>query len=298
MMSEVKVFLRGGLGNQLFQYAAGLAISKAHGRDLILREDLLPEREDTIGGINRWPNQIALFEHTGSVEYRKHQPRDKTNLTGKLMAVQRAIGDIAPALTRSLGLHTSEKRSLSAEIESMTKIRSINAYMSHLNLVVGVRHILAEELRKIREPSVGFSHLMDEATKLQPTIVHLRLGDYSGLGDIFGKLGPDYFRQALLRSGVSERWVFTQDRNQIPDDILTVIEPDRVIDGSQIDSSIENMTLMSSGSTFVGSNSTLSWWSAFLSSPEAKILAPQFEGRVNNFATPLCLPDWRMISVD
>lgn len=297
-MSELHVFLRGGLGNQLFQYAAGLAIAKAHGRDLILREDLLPEKEDSLGGISRWANQIALFEHTGSTKFRRHQPVGSTNLTGKLMAVQRAIGDVAPSLTRSLGLHSSEKRGLSAEIESMAKIRSINAYMSHLNLVAGVRHILAEELRRIREPSAGFSHLMDEATKLQPTIVHLRLGDYSGLGDIFGKLGPNYFRQALSDNGATERWLFTQDRNQIPDDILTVIEPNRVIDGFQIDSSIENMTLMSLGSTFVGSNSTLSWWSAFLSSPEAKIVAPQFEGRVNNFASHLCLPDWKIISVD
>ena len=61
--SEVSVFLRGGLGNQLFQYSAGLKISRMTGKKLILRTDLLPIQEDKIGGISRWPNQISEFSH-------------------------------------------------------------------------------------------------------------------------------------------------------------------------------------------------------------------------------------------
>jgi len=106
--NEIRVFLRGGLGNQLFQYAMGLHFSVTQGRNLVLREDLFPDVEDEIDGVSRWPNQIRNFEHFGLYCATSHQPAFDTNLFGKFMQVQRMFGDSAPRLFRGFGTYGAQ----------------------------------------------------------------------------------------------------------------------------------------------------------------------------------------------
>jgi hypothetical protein len=295
--NEIQVFLRGGLGNQLFQYASGLAIAYKWEKKLIIREDLLPRFEDSIGGISRWPNQISLFRHSGEVRSDNHQPEGKTNLFGKVMAFQRIIGDVTPQINRIFGIHASEKRKLDTSLSRLQRTRVINSYMSSLDLVNVVRHQLAVEVSQIYHASSHYRELFLEAKSLRPTIIHLRLGDYQGLKGIFGELSPSYFEDALLDSRESPRWLFTQDSKDIPESLLASIRPNKIIDGKIVNSSLENLSLMALGEHFVASNSTLSWWACVLSLPETSIVVPFLPGKVNNFPESLCLPNWRSINV-
>jgi len=295
---EVHVFLRGGLGNQLFQYASGLAISKAHKKRLILREDLLPAKEDSIGGISRWPNQVSLFSHSAEIRYKKHQPPFSTNAFGKSMAIQRAIGDLTPSIVEKFGMHSAERRNLPGDISVFTKTRIVNAYMSHLNLVLAVKDQVASEVGQILNPSHNFRELSHEAILKKPVIVHLRLGDYVGLGSVFGELGEIFIANALLNSSSAPRWLFTQRKSELSDAVLDLIQPERIIDGAILPSSIENLAIMSIGSSLIASNSTLSWWSAILSPPETIVVAPYFQGKINNFSPELSLPNWISINAN
>ncbi len=295
---KLNVFLRGGLGNQLFQYASGLAIARSYDRTLVLREDLLPANEDLIGGVSRWPNQIKLFNHSSEIDFKSHQPPFSTNFFGKAMALQRAMGDFFPMLLKTLGIHAAEKRILQGDDWVFAQTRVVNAYMSHLNLVLRVRDQVASEVRQIRFPSDEFISLSNEATTIRPTIIHVRLGDYLGLKNVFGELGEIFYAKALEELGDEPRWIFTQRESEVPSPILKAIKPDRVIDETLIPSSIENLVLMSLGSNLIASNSTLSWWSAILSSQGTKIVAPYFQGKTNNFSLELTLPAWTSINVD
>lgn len=295
---EVHVFLRGGLGNQLFQYASGLAISKAHKKRLILREDLLPAKEDSIGGISRWPNQVSLFSHSAEIRYRKHQPPFSTNAFGKAMAIQRAIGDLTPSIVGKFGIHSAERRNLPGDISVFTKTKIVNAYMSHLNLVLAVKDQVVSETRQIINASTNFHELSHEAILKKPVMVHVRLGDYVGLGSVFGKLGEAYFANALQNASSAPRWLFTQKESELPDAVRDLIQPERIIQGDFLPSSLENLVVMSLGSSLIASNSTLSWWSAFLSSPDSRIVTPFLPGKTNNFAPEVSLPSWIAINVD
>lgn len=295
---EVHVFLRGGLGNQLFQYASGLAISSAHEKRLILREDLLPANEDSIGGISRWPNQVSLFRHSAEIRYRNHQPPFSTNSFGKAMAIQRAIGDLTPLILGKFGIHAAERRRIPGDISEFAKTNIVNAYMSHLNLVLVVKDQLARETKQIINASNNFRELSREAILKKPVMVHVRLGDYVGLGSVFGELGEDYFANALQNASSAPRWLFTQKESELPDVVRDAIQPERIIDGDFLPSSLENLVLMSLGSSLIASNSTLSWWSAILSSPDSRIITPFFPGKTNNFAPDVSLPSWIAINVD
>jgi hypothetical protein len=297
---EVRVFLRGGLGNQLFQYALGLEVSRQSGRDLVIREDLLPLAEDAISGISRWPNQLLSFAHSGLTRARSHQPNGSTNLFGKIMQLQRMIGDRAPHVLEMLGLYAAETKEFKSLGASLTRIRSINGYASSRSYALLGRAELTSQLKDLKSPSPQFKEVYSDSTLIESTVVHLRLGDYQGLTDIYGELGEKYIADALSEANSMSNpiWLFTQDAGQAPAWIMDILKPERVIDNSVISNPLENLVLMSSGRALVCSNSTMSWWAAFLHQCPENVVAPRFVGKTNIFNCDMMLEGWKLIDAD
>jgi hypothetical protein len=212
------------------------------------------------------------------------------------MAIQRILGDLVPVIVKKLGIHAAEKRILQGDVSHFVRTRVVNAYMSHLNLVLRVRDQVASEVKQIRLASERFLSLTKEVATVRPSIIHIRLGDYVGLERVFGKLSESFFAKALENLGDAPRWIFTQTESDVPKTLIRTIQPDRVIDGTLIATSIENLVLMSLGSSLIASNSTLSWWSAILSSQDTVVVTPYFQRKINNFSPDLTLPNW--ISID
>jgi hypothetical protein len=297
---EVRVFLRGGLGNQLFQYALGLEVSRQSGRNLVIREDLLPLTEDTISGISRWPNQILSFAHSGSTRAQSHQPNGGTNLFGKIMQLQRMIGDRAPHLLEMLGLYAAETKEFKSLGASLTRVRSINGYASSRSYALLGRAELTSQLKDLKSPSPQFKELYSDSTLIYPTLVHLRLGDYQGLTEIYGELGEKYIADALseVNSTANPIWLFTQDAEQAPKWLMDILKPARIIDQSVLSSPLENLIIMASGFALVCSNSTMSWWSAFMHQHPENVVAPRFLGKTNIFTDDMMLEGWKLIDAD
>ena len=121
--------------------------------------------------------------------------------------------------------------------------------------------------------------------------VHLRGGDYRNATGI-GLLHSSYYRRAIKalngKSG-KEITIFTDDQNYAHSilDELNLVNP---LKYSQTSSALEVMAEMSAHDTFIGSNSTLSWWSAYFSRG-TKLFMP----------LPMYLQDWnadRQIMLD
>lgn len=285
---KVQVFLRGGLGNQLFQYATGLYLSEKFNKFLVLRTDLLPSDSDAIGGISRWPNQIEGFRHSGKVCCKRNQPMGRTNLFGKLMQLMRFSGDLMPNLGKTLGWHSAEQRGLqSSNLNGETVL--INGYTSHKDIVYEFKDRLREELNQLAAPSDEFLALSKEM-KLLPTIaIHLRQGDYMGLEATFGKVTLDYAKRALLRledslSG-ARVWLFTDSPDSIDPAFTEALKPERILGPNDLVRPLETMVLMSKADAIVAANSTFSWWSCLLSESKASVVAPcLLAAKVNNFS--------------
>lgn len=297
---EVRVFLRGGLGNQLFQYALGLEVSRQSGRSLVIREDLLPLTEDTISGISRWPNQLPSFAHSGSTRARSHQPNGGTNLFGKIMQLQRMIGDRAPRLLGMLGFYAAETKEFHPLGASLPRISSINGYASSRSYALLAKTELKSQLNDLKSPSPQFKELYSDSMLNKPAVVHLRLGDYQALTEIYGELEEKYLADALseVNSTSHPIWLFTQDVEQAPEWIMELLKPERVIDNRVISNPLENIILMSIGSSLVCSNSTMSWWAAFLHRCPENVVAPRFVGKTNIFTGDMMLEGWRLIDAD
>jgi hypothetical protein len=287
-LKEIQVFLRGGLGNQLFQYATGLAISEITGKRLILRSDLLPEYEDSIGGVSRWPNQIDTFNHSGEIRSRSFQPREKTNLKGKIMQGMRVVGDQVPWVCSALGWVSSEN-SVPALPRNMNRIRLVNSYVAYKQRAWAQRIRLRTEIRNVKDPSPEFIQTSKVITSIRPIVFHIRQGDYLGLERIFGSLPEVYYRSALkalnIANNSAPKWIFSDSPNQISRSLLQALNPDRVIGPREMSKPVENLVLMSLGRSLIAANSTFSWWAGLITDEESQVIAPNIEAaKVNNFS--------------
>jgi hypothetical protein len=299
----IQVFLRGGLGNQLFQYSTGLSLAHEQRRELVLRGDLLPRVEDSIGGVSRWPNQLTDFNHSGMIGTRSYQPSEKTNSLGKSMQVMRLSGDRFPYLLSRIGWLASENSELS--IGSLNeRISLINSYAPFKELAFRNRETLGRELNQIREPSKEFLELSLEIQKSKAIAVHIRQGDYLNLGHIYGSSTLEFLKSATqeLRESLNLKnlWLFSDTPSAITSDVMDSLKPDRVIGPEALPRPIENMLLMSKASGLIAANSSFSWWSAFLTRPGTPVVAPYIaRAKVNNFFKDSELDlNWRTLIVE
>ena len=283
---EIHVFLRGGLGNQLFQYATGLAYSIENQSKLVIRPDLLPEVEDKISGVSRWPNQISSFEHSGELRNYRPQPTNSTNAFGKSMQMMRMLGDLSPSITEKLGWLTGENSN--HKPFSSRGIRVVNSYSANKVLAWGIRERLADEIGRVVAPSPRFEALKSEMIAKRPIVAHLRQGDYLNLKGTYGELSASYFQGAvkILRGSQEDGpiWLFTDGSKGLSPHLLEALEPCRVIGPNEPLSPLETLSLMSTGGSFIASNSSFSWWAAFLQAPSNMAVVPNvIDAKVNNF---------------
>lgn len=285
---KVQVFLRGGLGNQLFQYSTGLDLARRNNRELVLRGDLLPKIEDSVGEISRWPNQIVSFEHSGIVRTKSYQPQGRTNLRSKVMQISRVVGDKWPIALEHFGWMAAEKNAHLTPVQG-ARIRIINSYGMLKDVAWANRRQLRAEITKVLNPSESYLEMIDDIRSEPTTVIHIRQGDYIKLGEVYGNLASDYYIAALKNltdSGVTSRkWIFTDSIDGIPSEILELIKPHKIISSRDLSRPIENLLVMSSGSEMVAANSTFSWWSCLLGRDDKKIIAPRVHNaKVNIFS--------------
>jgi hypothetical protein len=294
------VFLRGGLGNQLFQYALALRISRLESRKLVIREDLLPEVEDSISGVSRWPNQLLNFAHQGDILFKSHQPPSATNFFGKCMQIQRLIGDALPYILKKLRLYAAESSKFTEASIPHKGLKSINGYASSKRFAVSERNLLVGQINQIQNPSPEFLILDKQIKKIRPTVVHLRMGDYVPLSEIYGTISVNFLSEGLRILDATETnpvWIFTQNQSEISAEVLATLNPAKIIDSQSLCSPLENMLLMSRGAGMICSNSTLSWWAAFLKNGEGAVIAPNYIGKTNVFTPEMTIESWRLLDV-
>jgi hypothetical protein len=83
-------------------------------------------------------------------------------------------------------------------------------------------------------------------------------------------------------------WIFTQDKSEISDEVLAVLNPAKIIDSELLDSPLEHLILMSRGAGLICSNSTFSWWPAFLVN-EWRVIAPSYTRKLTVFTPEMTL---------
>lgn len=265
----VGVRLKGGLGNQMFQYAAGLALAERLGARLVC--------------------------DTG--HYRREDRGDR-NLGLGAFGIELKLAHLPPLaplrqLLMLLGLRYTEFRhgtifrqvsGYDAAFETLAAPAILHGYLQSWRFFVGheasVRKTfdttrLATERTATLAAEIGAAHT--------PVAVHVRRGDY--LKDEksvarFGILGADHYHAAraalearLDARGAAPTYFLFSDESERAATELRDWPGLRPVTGF---SGHEDLYLMSRCRHFIIANSTFSWWGAWLgTAPDKLVVAPR-----------------------
>jgi hypothetical protein len=299
------LYLTGGLGNQLFQYAALQAYIGYESKFVLSNFGNPRKNEDGFPQINSMLGDNITFLAKKCISIILAEKLLGLNLrlsvgshskSKGLRGIIKFISDV------SLSVLFCEKTRISFDPDQDGKI------VKHSIIVLGYfqkynySHILKDRIvlhSFLKNKELQKYHEL--AKKMNPLIVHVRRGDYAQ-EKLFGLLNNDYYSQAIryclrfTKSPVGEIWIFSDDIEAAKNVIQSQSELQiRWI--SAVDSSpVATLIAMSFGRNFVIANSTYSWWGAFLSSSADTVCCPVKWFKDIESDPNLFLPSWHQIT--
>ncbi len=264
--SSTVVELSGGLGNQLFQIFAGLALSQD--RDVtfqnvrgsggvrdsgILEFDLPLDLSNKIVDSNE---PVTFFYRISRYLMRK---------IWAFRILAHLISGVYQSPDVGYDRNLIKSRKNKRVIGYFQTYRYIPAYVSELGL-------------RLTKHSDALNDLITEVKLQDPIVFHIRGGDYLKLKEEFGVLSGEYYSRALSEimkiSSDEKIWVFTNDLEHAKS-ILTGKNFHVTKTLSEQDlSAAETLVLMSFAKRVVISNSTFSWWAAYSHGNTKTVVAP------------------------
>ena len=278
--------LKGGLGNQLFQYAFGRLIALRRGEELKLDKDILGQRGDTYRsyGLDNFniKAQIASREDVLKIKY-------------PLGIASKAWRFFKAKFLRIFHIGF-EARMLK------TKLQYLDGYFQSYKYLEPIRRELLEELTLKEDITLKFSDLLIKLQSPNSVAIHIRRGDY--VNNLATKKAHficdlNYYQKAisLIKEKLAEKnlipefFVFSDDIAWAKDNLQG---EDFVFVSSPEIADYEELILMSKASNNIIANSSFSFWSAWLNqNPEKIVIAPALWNRKYQNAYKDLLPeDW------
>lgn len=288
---KVVVRLMGGLGNQLFQYAAARALALDRDADLYLDIRWFTGETSRNFELDQFAIEANLLREGGPPRY--PGPRD-----GIRPRLARRVGRlIAPSdqpqiVQESLGddLHSTPQRE--KDVYLIGYWQSPHLFMNHWRTI-------RDELRPSKPLSDRTQELMEQMRDRTSVAVHVRRGDFverPEIARIHHVCDPAYYSTAIARvvSMINQPtfFVFSDDTEWAGQHVrhraaVYVDHPER--------SSYEDLMAMTACKAHIISNSTFGWWGAWLGQSGARglVIAPHlWSNRPGAESPDLIPPTW------
>lgn len=287
----VTVELAGGVGNQLFQYFAGKALSNKS--DSILKLDT--SAIGLHGTLHR--SDLSLLKINSEFTYSKTKRTFNRSLIARIhKKFQREFNAYNRASLRITRRYQAQGLGYEGDLLSMDPPITISGYFQtkkYFDLVSKAENGQLELLN----PSKWFESHAAMLEKTSVLAIHVRRGDYIELKDSFGLLSNSYYQEALLimqrSKEFSEVWVFSDDVD-LASQVLKNVPQLVFINPPTESNPIESLILMSKCEAQIISNSTFAWWSAVLSS-QSKVICPSKWFKNHPYSEDLILPEWELV---
>ena len=289
--TEVEVEIVGGLGNQLFGYAAGLFLSQKIGAQLKLNLTMVG-----VGGTHHGKS-LQGFSIPSELFVDRATFRDSHGFLTRVSNKLARHSNLYMNLRNNLfGEYSATKLGFEENFWHLNKARKIKGYFQSYKYSDCVKDILRKQL-VIPNPSSWYLTQLELIEKQDPIAIHIRRGDYLNLIDDFGVLDISYY-ESIIKENVPDAkhrkiWIFTDSPEIVAQEIIgTKLEKSIVVKSPQDSTVNEEMLLMSNFRTLIISNSTFSWWAAYLNKKSSDIHAPLewFKGR--EAPEELFPPEW------
>lgn len=277
---SVVVTLRGGLGNNLFQYFAGLYLAEKLEAPLVLFSP------------RRWhgdPEKSTI--HGFKVKAKISAPKIDTSFHLVFLIVlnkiwQKVVNDQSGLLFRvfsKLRIHFSRSQGFDADLEKMTRAHRLEGYFgTHRYFTSPFISNSLKELVQLDSGSTPWFRKNFNLLRSQKALcLHIRRGDYVNHKDSNGLLAEEYYLGAIsqlraLGATWDCIWIFTDDEEAVRKEFpgLLALEDCNFLEGASEGLPGEVLAIMSQSTCLVVGNSTFSWWAAMLGNPAKTIVAP------------------------
>jgi hypothetical protein len=258
--------LIGGLGNQLFQYAAARALAHRLNKRVFLDVsdfDAYPLRKFLLDHF-RIPIQFATKKDLAKIRFQRSR-----------------LGWLVPETLKII-----DQRERGHEFQEITISRAnrpiyLSGYWQSEKYFSDIRSIILNEFQLNNEPLGLNKELIDKIKSCEAVSLHVRRGDYVSnpiAAAYHGTCSVEYYQQAIdmMKAKLSSPhfFVFSDDIPWCKEN-LRISSPITFIDHNG-DAPYEDLRLMSHCQHFIVANSSFSWWGAWLSDFSQKIvIAPR-----------------------
>lgn len=268
------VRLIGGVGNQLFQYAAGMSLAKFHGVDLKLDVTGFTNYHLHEYGLESFRISAGIASETDLAMYTKN-----SLFFEKFTLYQR----IANMFGAKKNFFMEKSFCFDPNFYSFPNNSYLDGYWQSEKYFISIENIIRKEFVLKKSLSKDSSHYMTEINSANSVSIHIRRGDYvSNLetNKIHGLLSNDYYAHSVdyLKSIYKNLTFF------IFSDDLDWCKKNLNLDGDIVyvntiknkSNFCDDFTLMSLCEHHIIANSTFSWWAAWLAPyPNKIVIAPK-----------------------
>jgi len=256
----IKVRLKGGLGNQMFQYAVGLSTAMKLETELILDATSFKsdeKRNYDLGQFNISKEKKVIHK----------------------MSYLRILSDklIWKVFNEDYIKSNYDKNYLSIKDQTILDgYWQCDKYFSDIEDEIRSTFVVKPKKK------IAFDRLVDKIDNPNSVSLHIRRGDYvekSGQPSSHVLLGLDYYRRAvdIIKQKIPKikLWVFSDEPDWVRANFKSET-PFEVLSDLALFTSAEEMSLMSRCAHNIIANSTYSWWAAWLNNNKEKIvIAPK-----------------------
>lgn len=288
--------LEGGLGNQLFQYAAGKALAVLHDTDLIFDTGAF---EGISSRVTSRHFELGHFSVTGRIAHKGEI---------QLLPIVRYAPWVFHWMS-SWNLHQEKSQNFDLNFFSAPDRTYLSGYWQSHRYFADVAEEVFQELSNTQPLSRRNEELSKEIAESNSVALHVRRGDYVSLpsaANYHGALPLDYYIRAIETvqhlQAQPRFYVFSDDPIWCAAHLPLGLFETRFVGHNKGDDSWQDLILMSLCHHHIIANSSFSWWGAWLADQRwghtiRLVCAPErwFAARPINFEDRF--PDkWKVIS--
>ncbi|MDH4129049.1 MAG: alpha-1,2-fucosyltransferase [Spirochaetota bacterium] len=282
------VKLIGGLGNQMFQYAAARQLS--HDNNTKLKLDITGFNDYKLRTYNLHhfniledfasDKEIAQFTSNGSLKYRILNSIDRFRVYYKRKHV--------------IEQHYHYD-------ENMKKVYNsayLDGYWQSEKYFKDIENIIRKEFTIKTEANVLNKTMIEKIKNSNSVSIHIRRGDYVSnqvTSQVIGFLGFEYYFKAIDQISQSLEnpnfFIFSDDLCWVKEN-LKIKYPMTFVDHNNAETNYEDLRLMSLCKHNIIANSSFSWWGAWLNeNPNKIVFAPNNWFKIDKYNIVSLLPE-------
>lgn len=303
----IKLTFEGGLGNQMFQYVFGRYVEQLFNESVCFdiskyKFESSENREFELFSFNINPDwkELPLKKNRISrlgLQYILYciitAPYVRLNTYLLKKNRQTKFDNLYQELINSIGFYRVHYGNYNEPRKSLFPIKTVRGHWFWPEMVKKMDPIVRNELRVIRPISKINAKFLYQIQNSNSVGVHVRRGDYVELGLVVCDI--HYYERSIKKmTELLDKptfYIFSDDIPWVKQN-LKVEEGTNIVYIDNDNSSPEDMRLLYNCNHFIMSNSTFSWWGAYLGDyPNKKVIVPEFWS-VKKKKSPLILDGW------